>query len=238
MLKNVTAIVISYKIIEGVLDKSLEHFRKYYPNMQLIIVDGSSFDESSTWVYEFAKKDKNTRVVFNNFNLHHGPGMDAGIRLTRTPYSFIFDSDSNIIKKGLVEKMLNVSTFHKDFYSIGTLHNVNEYGIDLMIPYESSLIQSVDKIKDRQDGIHYIHPRAKLLNNKLYFQHYPFIKHGAPCIGAYSSIKNANRQNLLFHFPVSDYTEHPIGKGGTVRYTGFNLHTKEELKKLKAKKVI
>jgi len=236
LLKNVTAIVISYKIIENVLETSLKHFRKYYPDMQLIIIDGSSFDDSSKWVYDFAKKDKKTRVLFNDFNLHHGPGMDAGIRLTRTPYSFLFDSDSNIIKEGLIEKMLNVASLNQNFYSIGTLHNVNEYGVDVMSPYESSDIQRVDKIKDRQKGICYIHPRAKLIQIKQYFQFYPFIKHGAPCGGAYMSIQKANKQNLLFHFPVTEYIDHPTSTGGTVRHTGFNLYTKEELEIMQAKK--
>jgi len=219
LLKNVTAIVISYKIIENVLETSLKHFRKYYPDMQLIIIDGSSFDDSSKWVYDFAKKDKKTRI-----------------RLTRTPYSFLFDSDSNIIKEGLIEKMLNVASLNQNFYSIGTLHNVNEYGVDVMSPYESSDIQRVDKIKDRQKGICYIHPRAKLIQIKQYFQFYPFIKHGAPCGGAYMSIQKANKQNLLFHFPVTEYIDHPTSTGGTVRHTGFNLYTKEELEIMQAKK--
>ena len=234
MLKNVTAIVVSYKIVD-ILKESLKCFRKFYPDMELIIIDGSSFDESSDWVYSFAKKDKKTRVVFNDYNIHHGPGMNSGLRLTNTPYAFLFDSDTNILKGGMIEKMLNVASLNQDFYSIGTLHNVNDYGIDTMIPYESSDIQNITDIEGRSDDIQYIHPRAKLVQIKQYFKYYQFIKHGAPCVGAYKSIQNAGKQNLLFHFPVSEYIYHPTGKGGTVGKLGFNLYTKEELEKIRAK---
>ena len=234
MIKNVTAITVNYKT-KDLIETSLIQFRKYYPDIQLIIVDGSSFDESSEWIYEFAKKDKKTRVLFNNFNIHHGPGMDTGLRLVRTPYSFLFDTDTNIVKDGMIEKMLNMVAFNQDFYSIGTLHNINDYGFDIMPPYNGLIIQNVTKIKERDKGIHYIHPRAKLLNNKQYFQFFPFIKHGAPCAAAYKSLQKANKQNLLFHFPVLEYIVHPDGKGGTVAKSGLGLYTKKELEAIKAK---
>jgi len=222
--KLITAITVNYKTLD-LIEVSVTAFRKFYPNIQLIIIDGSSFDRSSNWIYEFAKADKNTRVLFNNYNIHHGPGLDAGLRLTTTPFAFTFDTDTTIKEPDLIENMFEiVHSFDKEFYSIGTLHNVNEAGIDIVKPYDKGVATRVTNIPERQMGIHYIHPRAKIINVQKYFSFAPFIKHGAPCIASYIDINRKKYQQYLYHFPVHKYIDHPTGRGGTVSRTGgFHL---------------
>lgn len=220
--KNTTAIVVSYKCLD-LIKESTTCFRKYYPEMKLIIVDGSSFDKSSKWVYDFARKDKNTRVLFNGYNIHHGPGMDAGIRISDTIMIFTFDTDTFLIKPNLIENMYEVVK-NKNFYSIGTLHNVNNSGVDIIEPYQGEEISLVDDIEGRQKEIKYIHPRAKLIFKPNYLKFVPFTKHGAPCICSYAGINVSKHTSLLYHFPVHKYIYHPTGRGGTVSRTGgFHL---------------
>lgn len=219
MTNIVTAITVNYKTLD-LLKESITAFRKLYSSIPLIVIDGSSYDESSNWLYEFAKKDKNTRVLFNNYNIHHGPGIDAGLRLVTTKYAFTFDTDT-IIKDDILDSVFTyVSLINKEFYSIGTLHNVNNAGVDIMNPCHYGSVLPVTNIEDRQEGIHYIHPRAKLIEVKNYFRFPPFIKHGAPCILSYTHTPSI----LLHHFPTHKYILHPTGRGGTVSRTGgFHL---------------
>lgn len=202
--KLITAVTVNYKT-KDLIKQSVSQFRKYYPTMPLIIVDGSSYETSSDWIYRFGKTDQNTTCLFNTFNLHHGPSLHAGILLARTEIIFTFDSDTFIVKAGLIEAMYDKVSRTKEWYGIAVVDPVNRKGFD----------QANGKIK-------YINPRCTLINKKQYLKFKPFIKHGAPCIDAMIDLHDKEQDHLLINFDYWPYIKHEF-KGTVKRTGGYHL---------------
>lgn len=171
--------------------RAIESFRKFYPDMQLTVIDGSSFDESTEWLFDFAKQDKRTSIYSHNWNVHHGPSMHLGIVGSEYDNVFIFESDVTVLRGGFIEAMLERAG-DKPFYSIGRTLYVDRNGINT----------------PEGMGIPYIHPFSMIVNKKVYQRFDPFIKHGAPCIKAYCDIYDKNQTELLIDFDIREYVKH------------------------------
>jgi hypothetical protein len=202
---SITAITVNYKTLD-LISKAIDCFRKFYPKVPLIIIDGSTYDPSSDWIFKFSQQDKNTTCLFNTFNLHHGPSLHAGLTLTRTPYAYLFDSDTFHKQDGLLEQMLYLTKQHKEWFMVGKIGIVRENGYD-------------DKINGT---IKYINPRCALVNCKTYFSFKPFIKHGAPCISSMIDVNKRKCENLLLDFDYWPYVNH-LFMGTVHRTGGFHL---------------
>jgi glycosyltransferase involved in cell wall biosynthesis len=201
---KITAVVANYKT-KDLISQSVNQFRKFYSSLALIIVDGSGYDTSSEWIYKFAKTDKNTTCLFNTFNLHHGPSLHAGILLARTNIIYTFDSDTLIVKGGLIEAMYDKISSVETWYGIAIVDPVNRKGFDNI-----------------NGKIKYINPRCALINKEQYLKYKPFTKHGAPCIDAMVDLHDREKDHLLINFDYWPYITHEF-KGTVKRTGGYHL---------------
>ncbi len=154
-MNNVTAIIVNYNTPDLLRD-CVASIRKFYPCMDIVIVDGSEDDSVS-----FSMRDKHTFTIPLRSNCGHGPGLNIGIRSTETDYVLLVDSDVTIDKPGVIEAMLKLPL---TAYGCGQVVEVNETGNNV------------------HDGIRYLHPHFALIRRKAWDLYPPFINHGAPLL--------------------------------------------------------
>ena len=189
-MKNITALTVFYKTTH-LVDISLKALRVFYPDIKLIVVNNSpEDDECTTALVEFAKEDKKTLIVQLDKNYGHGPGLNRGMEYVETPFVYIFDSDSEIIKEGMLENMVNVidsHTYGTGFTRITSLGGSHRDGGSL----------------DDPDVMTYLHPLACVISMHQYNKFPKFTSGGAPFNRACSAIKDTgNAEMLIKFFPV------------------------------------
>ena len=128
---------------------------------------------------------------FANYGIHHGPGLDSGINLVKTPYVLTCDNDIIFKRKNLIEDMMN--QMGPDVYAVGWMIYVEEK----------------KGVSDRsKTGAPYVIPRCMLLNRVLYFQYPPAVKHGNPMCKAFIYMHQEKVSSRLIHFDIKNYIEH------------------------------
>lgn len=152
---EVTIVIVNYNTPD-LLKACVESIRKFYPTVEIIIVDGSEDDSVSR-----AMRSDYTFTMPVGFNMGHGPGMNFAIRACETDFVLLCDSDVTIDKAGVIEEMLKIPPYA---YGIGQVVEVNEHG------------GNVEK------GIRYLHPHFALINRDAYHLFPEFINHGAPLL--------------------------------------------------------
>ena len=209
-INDTCGIVVNYKT-RDLIKKYLLNFRKYFPDLHLVIVDNSNYDRSTDLIYSICKKDGNMTLLANVFNIHHGPGLHKAMQYIADYFDFALIMDSDILfhKYGLIEAMKEI--LPEKFICCGNIGKVNIRGIGTT---------------DR-DSISYIHPSCMYLNINEYLQFPPAKLHGAPFIDTFSSVKEQGKENLLIDFEVSNYINH-LGRGTVIRTGGY--HTKNHPK--------
>lgn len=192
MTKDVSIIIVSYKT-HALLKAAYESIRRFYPEIKVIIVDGSPIDTSC---YKYAKslRDANTKVYLLNKNIGHGPGMIMGIRHCTTKYFLLMDSDVEIQKPKVIERMkIHLELIEECqpkyiIYGIGQVMTVNETGVN------------------SKEGMEYLHPHFALIKKQTYHKFRPIINHGAPMLSAMKSLRETGGRP--FHFQVWKYIFH------------------------------
>jgi len=139
-----------------------------------------------------------TQVECYNKNIGHGRGMDAGIRMIKTRFALIFDSDI-VMLKSPVEQMLTM--MEDDTYGVGYLEKTGfdgfEYGSK---PHHAN-----------QGYMMMLHPYFHLLQVKEYYKFFPYTQHGAPCYKAALDIhRRGLTSKIIKEFPGLG---HSSGKG-------------------------
>lgn len=196
---EVSIVTVNYNT-PGLLRDLLESIRKYCPAFPVYVVDGSDNIDKIREVQNIARNYDNVILFSMGKNIHHGPGIDFGIRKAKSRYVLLLDTDSIILKPGLIEVLLEKLDGN---YGIGKIEFVDQNGWN---------------VKD-ENGIPYLHPRCALIDKKQYFLYEPAIKHGAPMIAAMKDIYEKGRSSGLINYDnLNDFYYH-IGRG-TVNLTG------------------
>jgi len=195
-IKDITAVIVSYNQ-EYLLRDSYRSLRQFYPEMPVVIVDGSPAN-SDCWKYaRYLMNKENTVSECVEYNIGHGKGMNLGIELSQTDYVLLFDSDVIVLKSDGVELMLQ-NFVNQQVYGVGQIVSTNKSG---------------KNIKSSKDAVQYLHPHFALINKKQYQKYPKFSHHGAPLIKTMIKIQE-EQKSILINFPVSDYIYH---KGGETR---------------------
>jgi len=195
-MNDITAVVICSNT-KVLVEKAITSFRKFHPDMRLIILDGSdSNDPCCSYVCSLASEI--TTVGVYGYNIGHGRGMDAAIRMVKTKFALIFDSDV-VFHKSPVEKMLNL--MEEETYGIGYLEKTGydgfEYGAK---PHHRN-----------EEFMYMLHPYFHLLSVVNYFKFHPYVHHGAPCFKAALDIHQKGLTGkIIKEFPGLG---HSSGKG-------------------------
>ena len=165
--------------------------------MPLIIIDGSDKSDPC-YSYVISLASELITVGVCEYNIGHGRGMDAGIRMCKTRFALIFDSDI-VMLKSPVEQML--AMMEDDTYGVGY---TEKSGLD---GYEYG---AHAHHKD-QDFMYMLHPFFHLLQISEYFKFHPYVHHGAPCFKAALDIHNRGlTDKIIKRFPGLGHTH---GKG-------------------------
>jgi len=133
-ISSITAVIVNYKLLD-LIEVALGGLLKCYPSLQILLVDNASGDASTGYVEEMARSHDNISAILNRpnpdppqprqdqfpgaypgdkavlriwrgGNVGHGPGLHQAIRLCKTPYVFVLDTDCIVLKCGFLEGML------------------------------------------------------------------------------------------------------------------------------------
>lgn len=185
------------------IKEAYESVRRFHPEMKIIIIDGSDFNnECYSYVCSLAS-DITTVGVFR-YNIGHGRGMHAGISLTETKYALLFDSDIVMIKSPVIQML---SMMEDDTYGVGAFDYVDIRGFG----------KNNHSQEWRDSATKYLHPYFQLINVENYKKYPPYIHHGAPCFKAMNEIKQQGLSDkILKEFPGAniygnEYIQHSTG---------------------------
>lgn len=168
------------------LKRAYSSIRQFYPDIKVIIVDGSPIDHP---VREYLNEidGGNTQVIFCNQNIGHAKGMNIIMeQAPRDSKVVMMDSDAAIIREGVIEAMRDMLGRSK--YAIGQLIHVDENG---------------NTVKDSLQ-IPYVHPYFCMINKDAYDNHSEFKHHGAPFLNVMKELPRGS----LVNFPVQVFVEH------------------------------
>jgi len=194
-MDNVTAIIVSYKTPD-LLRSCVESIRRFYPTLQVIIVDGSPPD-SECWVYcHELMQEPNTLVKCVEYNIGHGNGMKMGISMCETEYFLLVDSDVTIDKAGGLEFMIETFQRSSNCYGYGFIVEVNERGGGIG-----------DESFEHEKIYRYIHPHFALIKKSMYLKYAPIINHGAPMIKSMIDI-HEKKEDYIAYWPVMEWITH------------------------------
>jgi glycosyltransferase involved in cell wall biosynthesis len=195
-LDDITGIVVTHNT-KNLIQRAYESIRRFHPQLKIIIIDGSDpADECYHYVSSLASEF--TIVGVCNYNIGHGRGMDAGIKMCKTHFALMFDSDIAMLKSPL-EQML--ALMESDTYGVGYLEKTGYDG------YEYGA-----HAHHRTQGFMWmLHPYFQLLQVSEYFKYHPYVHHGAPCYLAALEIHNKGlTSKIIKEFPGLG---HSSGKG-------------------------
>ena len=94
-----------------------------YKNIEILIINDCSTDNTQKILKEFAKKDKRIKIITNNKNYGYGKSLNIGIKSSKGDYIQIVESD-DFIEPEMSEILLNQALKHNtdiiksDFYII------------------------------------------------------------------------------------------------------------------------
>jgi hypothetical protein len=202
----VTGVIINYRTPD-LVERSISTFRSFYPNVSLLLIDNGSNDGHSVAVLNEWKSrhPRQTELLFNSKNLHHGPAIDQAMRHASTPFLLFLDSDCEVLKGGFIERMLDQAASSPLHYAIGKRVWMDHRGFDLP--------------PGAQKAIPYIRPICMLLRRDTYVSLPKARRHGTPCL---ANLREAVRRGyLLLDFPVEEYVRHK-GRGTAARF-GYQL---------------
>lgn len=183
----------------------------HYPALKLLLIDNGSADDSSAFIAALAERYAHVCCLLNSHNRFHGPALDQGMHASSTQLVLTLDSDSEVIKPGLLEKMC-VQFLDSNVYAVGKLIDMDWFGYGTPeLPF---------------GRFPYIHPYCSLLDREKYLRLKGFFHHGSPGI---ENMRHAWRKGYgLKDFPVERYVIHS-GRG-TCSQFGYGLgprHTAE-----------
>ena len=195
-MKDITAITVTYQT-RSLLERAYNSIRKFHPDLQMIIIDGSGAgDECQAYVNSLASNV--TSVYPHQYNIGHGRGMDFALKICKTKFALIFDSDI-VMLKSPVKKML--AMMEDDTYGVGYLEKTGFDGFEY----------GAHSFHKDQGFMYMLHPYFQLLQISEYFKFHRYVHHGAPCYLAALDIHNKGlTSKIIKEFPGLG---HSSGKG-------------------------
>lgn len=202
-LTDITVSVVNYRTLD-LTERCVTSLLQHYPSIQIILTDNGSQDESTGYIQKMGITHANIQPILHPHNLHHGPALHLAIHRTTTRFTFLLDSDCQVLRGGFLEQMLAYFT-DPTLYAVGRLVQMNRFGYEVAI--------------DTPGSLSYIHPSALLLDREKYPHLKPFIHHGSPGLQNMSSAVQSGWH--LQHFPLEGVIYHQ-GRGTCSRY-GYGL---------------
>ena len=131
-LPKVSVIILTYNNLEltrACLDSVITY--SDYPNLEVIVVDNASSDDTPTYLEEFNCRYPDVRVVLNHENLGFAAGNNVGLSIATGDYLVLLNNDT-VVTKGWVMTLLRHFQNNPNLGGIGPVTNNigNEARID------------------------------------------------------------------------------------------------------------
>jgi hypothetical protein len=196
--KDCTVLICAGSGSRGITQLTLESLLRFYPDISVLVVNGSPDEFDLTTYLEFMSLVYPNVRVWNRGGLNsHGDMMNDAIKEKITDeYILLLDNDSITIRGGYIEPMIEQL---QEGYTLGT-------GA-LMLVTRSN--EACGAPKDESDILRYIHPSCGLIRRSIYIQLEPFKNHGAPCV---FTMLDAERKGIKVKaYPIDKHTCHLSG---------------------------
>ncbi len=185
------------------LETAAASFRKFYPDIELVVVDNGSKDRSLEVIEGLVEANpKKTKAILLDQNYFHGPAMDRAMRSINKEIVFFLDTDTETERGGFIEPMLQEFDRGEKVYGIGRVDKVNKRGFAVEHGSETILISAY-----------------MMLRRKTYLDLPPFKHHGMPTLENFSAA--ASKGYGLRNFDIADYIKHH-GRGTASKF-GYSL---------------
>ena len=194
----VTGLCITYNSKE-LIEKAYNSVRHFHPTMPIMIIDGSNRGDPCYAYCKSLKKHEFTDVIQTDYNIGHGNGMDKGLRLIKTKYALVFDSDIHMIKSPVMEML---AMMERDTFGVGWSFEIGYDGLEFGKTPEL----------EEKGAVKYLHPYFHLLNVDNYKKYQPYVHHGAPGYLTMIDIYEKGLSNkILKDFPgLNGFTTYPF----------------------------
>ncbi|HUX57072.1 MAG TPA: glycosyltransferase [Bacteroidales bacterium] len=184
---NITGVVVCSNT-KDLIQKAYESVRKFHPDMQIIIIDGSYINDPC-YSYVCSLASHITTVGVYRYNIGHGRGMHAGINMVETKYALIFDSDIEMLQSPVADM---IYMMNEDTYGVGAFDYVDNRGFG----------KHNHSQQWRDEATKYLHPFFQIINVANYYKFPQYTHHGAPCFKAMNEIKRRGLSDkILIEYP-------------------------------------
>ena len=207
-MMNVTTVIVNYQTPK-LLQNAVQSFKKFYPDVDVLIFDNGSNDQSAQVIKRLEELySDSVRTHFEIKNMFHGPALHKALdNLIQTEYCFFLDSDTITKKQGFLEKGIEILSSDSNNYALGFRIKVNRRGF-----------------KD-PNGIPIAVTPYLLMKTKPYHQFPPFHHHGQPVL---KNFYEAQKQGYRIEsFPMDEYIDH-FWRGTASKY-GYGLGLKGKI---------
>lgn len=211
-LSHVSALVVNYQTPD-LVRTAVESFKRFYPDVDLTVIDNGSRDNSQRVISGMAESLPNVRGVYLRENIFHGPGMHLGISRSTTPFVYVFDSDTEALRGGFLEALMSPMAKDQAVYGTGHVVHVDQRGFT------------------KPTGVPVLSSAHMLLRTALYRSLPPFVHHGLPTLANFKAAHDAGYR--LVSCPLGEHVRH-LGRGTAARY-GYGLGLRAKLDYVLAK---
>lgn len=206
--KDVTVLICQRKT-RDLIQLCLTSILNHYPEINILVVDGHSEDDSVEWLRFMAAKHSNVKLWERPEGRNsHGETMHEAMQMIETKYVLFMDSDTIVRRGGFVEGILF------EFEKI-KLHEIDEnapkkhlYAIGSLM-LQSIKGEACSQPIDESDVLRYAHPSCSMYDVEVYKTLQPFTDHGAPC--ALNNIDAQSKGYAIEYFPIDKYVQHLCG---------------------------
>jgi glycosyltransferase involved in cell wall biosynthesis len=199
---DLSVVIVNYRTPD-ILETAVASFRKFYPDVELVVVDNGSNDRSLEVIDSLVKSNpKKTKSIMLDKNYYHGPAMDKAMGSVEKKVVFFLDTDTETYCGGFIELMLQEMDRDEKIYGVGRVDRVNKRGFAVEDGTETILISAY-----------------MMLRRSAYLELPPFKHHGMPTLDNFSAAKS--RGYSLRNFDIASYVRH-YGRGTASKF-GYSL---------------
>jgi hypothetical protein len=207
MRADVAAAIVNFQTPD-LVEVAARSFHAVYPDVPLLLLDNGSQDGSPALVRRLEEAlAPGVEALLLAENVFHGPAMHLAMQRLQTRTVFFLDSDTETLRGGFLEPMIELVESADAHYGAGQVVQVNRRGFVA------------------RDGIPVLTSWHMLLKRSLYHRLPPFVHHGLPVLQNFRAAAEAGYQ--LKPFPVQDYVRH-LGRGTVSRF-GYRLGLRSKL---------
>ena len=169
LVSVITPVFNNEKTIKETLESVIQ--QSMMPQMEYIIIDDGSKDQSRSILKQFVQENANVKVVL----LKKNTGTPAyprnlGIRLATAPYLTFLDADDWLEKTGL-EKLYNILNETGDDYVVGRTIKVTSKKMVIAAEHESCKERRSIPPTSIPDIFNHLGPRARMVKSSIIKEH-------------------------------------------------------------------